>query len=81
MPVMDVGPMNMGMDDRFVNMLVFVRLCYVGIHKFMLMMFVVDMRMAMGKHHVLMKMAVHFSIRSGSVLTGYRAWPSLPARD
>jgi hypothetical protein len=62
MPVMDVRPMNVGMDDRFVNMLVLVRLCYAGIHMLMLMMFVMDMRMAMGEHHVLMKMAVHFSV-------------------
>ena len=56
MSVMDVGPMDVGMDDRFVNMLVLMRLCHAGIHMFMLMMFVVDMRMTMGEHRVRMKM-------------------------
>ena len=40
--------MNVGMDDRFVNMLVLVWLYHAGIHMFMLMMFVMNMRMTMG---------------------------------
>ena len=62
MPVMDVGPMNVGMDDRLMNMLVLVWLCYSGIHMLMLVMFVMDMRMTMREHRVLMKMAVHFAV-------------------
>jgi hypothetical protein len=42
-PVMDVGPMNVRMNDRFMKMLVLVLLCFACIHMFMLMMFIVDM--------------------------------------
>ena len=62
MPVMDVRPMNVGMEDRLVNMVVLVWFCCTDIHMLMLMMFVVDMRMTMGEHRVRMKMAVHFAI-------------------
>ena len=62
MPVMDVRPMNVGMDDRFVDMVVLVRFCCTGVRMLMLMMFVVDMRMTMGEHRMCMKMAMHFAV-------------------
>ena len=62
MPVMDVRPMNVGMNNGLVNMVVLVWFCGTDTRMFMLMMFVVDMRMTMGKHRMRMKMAVHFAI-------------------
>lgn len=50
------------MNDRLVDMLVLVWLCYAVIHMLMLMMFVVDMRMSMGEHRELVEMAVHFAV-------------------
>ena len=62
MPVMDVWPMNVGMDDRIVNMVVLMWFCGAGIRMLMLMMRVVDMGMTMGEHRMGMKMAVHFAV-------------------
>ena len=62
MPVMDIRPMNMGMDDGIVNMAVVVWFCSVGISMLMPMMFIVDMRMTMGEHRMRMKMPVHFAV-------------------
>ena len=62
MPVMDVWPMNVGMDDRLVNMVVLMWFCCADILMFVLMMFVVDMRMTVGVHRMCMKMAVHFAV-------------------
>lgn len=54
--------MNVGMDDRLMNMVVLVWLCCAGIRMLMLMMFVVDMSMTMGERRMRMKMAVHFAV-------------------
>ena len=54
--------MNVGMDDRLVNMVVLVWFCCAGIRVVMLMMFVVDMLMIMGEHSMRMKVAVHFAV-------------------
>jgi len=62
MPVMNVRPMNVGMNNGLVNMVVLVWFCGTDIRMLMLMMFVVDMRMTMGEHRMRMKMAVHFAI-------------------
>ena len=52
MPVMDVRPMNVGMYDTLVDMVVLVRFCLAGLRMLMLMMFVVDMGMSMGEHRM-----------------------------
>ena len=62
MSVMNVWPMNVGMDDRLVNMVMLVRFCCAGFRMFMLMMFVMDMWMTMGEHRMRMKVAVHFAV-------------------
>ena len=54
--------MNVGMDDRLVNMVVLVRFSTAGLRILMLMMFVVDMRMTVGEHRMRMKVAMHFAI-------------------
>jgi len=48
MPVVNVRPMNVRVDDRLVNMAVIVWLFGAGIRMVMLMMFVVDMDMTVG---------------------------------
>ncbi len=62
MPVMDVWPMDVGMDDGLVDMVVLVRFSLAGIRMLVPMMFVVEMGVTMGEHGMRMKMAVHFAV-------------------